>query len=400
MELPPVNSDQILDELKNKKYEMHEYESFDDMNLNEKLLRGIYAYGFERPSSIQTRGIVPLSLGYDIIAQSQSGTGKTATFLLGSLNRIDLNLKKPQSLVLAPNRELAIQIYDVMKGLSNYMGISSALIIGGTRVDDNFKSLDKGAQYVVGTPGRVYDMIKRYALKMDKIKSFIMAEAEEMLSRGFQDHKYEIFQYIPPKSQVCLFSATMPPTALEMTENFMTNPVKILIQKEKLTLEGIKQYYLGVEQENWKIATLIDLYDKLSISQSIIFANSRRKAEYIKEQLEAKNFTVHCIHGEMPQQERNKVMKDFRQGNLRILISTDIIARGIDVQSVSIVINYDIPRFREIYIHRIGRSGRYGKKGIAINFVTEKEYESLKSIIQFYDSEIESIPPNIKDLIN
>jgi translation initiation factor 4A len=400
MELPPVNSDQILDELKNKKYEMHEYESFDDMNLNEKLLRGIYAYGFERPSSIQTRGIVPLSLGYDIIAQSQSGTGKTATFLLGSLNRIDLNLKKPQSLVLAPNRELAIQIYDVMKGLSNYMGISSALIIGGTRVDDNFKSLDKGAQYVVGTPGRVYDMIKRYALKMDKIKSFIMDEADEMLSRGFKDQIYEIFQYIPPKSQVCLFSATMPPTALEMTENFMTNPVKILIQKEKLTLEGIKQYYLGVEQENWKIATLIDLYDKLSISQSIIFANSRRKAEYIKEQLEAKNFTVHCIHGEMPQQERNKVMKDFRQGNLRILISTDIIARGIDVQSVSIVINYDIPRFREIYIHRIGRSGRYGKKGIAINFVTEKEYESLKSIIQFYDSEIESIPPNIKDLIN
>jgi len=401
MELPSVNSEQILDEqLKTKKYEMREYESFDDMNLNEKLLRGVYAHGFEKPSSIQTRGIVPLSLGYDIIAQSQSGTGKTATFLLGSLNQIDVNLKKPQTLVLAPGRELARQIYRVMKALGNYMGISSALIIGGTRVDDNFKILDKGAQYVVGTPGRVYDMIKRYALKIDKIKSFIMDEADEMLSRGFKDQIYDIFQYIPPKSQVCLFSATMSPAALEMTENFMTNPVKILVKKEELTLEGIKQYYLGVEQENWKIATLIDLYDKLSISQSIIFANSRRKAEYIKEQLAAKNFTVHCIHGEMPQPERNKIMDDFRSGNLRILISTDIIARGIDVQSVSIVINYDIPRYREVYIHRIGRSGRYGKKGIAINFVTEKEYEVLKGIIEFYDSEIEPIPPDIKDLIN
>ena len=286
-----------------------------------------------------------------------------------------------------------------MSALSEYQNIKGALIIGGTRVDDNFKILDSGAQFIVGTPGRVFDMIKRYALKTDKIKSFILDEADEMLSRGFKDQIYEIFQYIPESSQVCLFSATMPSAALEMTNKFMNHPTKILVKKEQLTLEGIKQYYLGVEQESWKIATLYDLYSKLAISQSIIFANSRRKAEFIKEQLEEKNHTVHCIHGEMQQSERDEIMKNFRTGKIRILISTDIIARGIDIQQVSIVINYDVPRYREVYIHRIGRSGRYGRKGIAINFVTEKEYQHLQGIIEFYQTEIESLPENIKELL-
>ena len=191
----------------------------------------------------------------------------------------------------------------------------------------------------------------------------------------------------------------MPAAALELTKKFMVNPVRILVKKEQLTLEGIKQYYLGVESEVWKLATLSDLYDKLSISQSIIFANSRRKAEYIKEQLEELNHTVDCIHGEMQQSDRDKIMYNFRKGQSRILITTDIIARGIDVQQVSIVINYDVPKFREVYIHRIGRSGRYGRKGIAINFVTEKEYNHLQNIIEFYNSEIEPLPENIKELL-
>jgi len=226
-----------------------------------------------------------------------------------------------------------------------------------------------------------------------------MDEADEMLSRGFKDQIYEIFQYIPKTSQVCLFSATMPEAALEMTSKFMDKPCTILVKKEQLTLEGIKQYYLGVEQESWKMATLYDLYSKLSISQSIIFTNSRRKADYIKEQLQEKNYAVHCIHGDMTQTERTDIMEKFRSGEIRILISTDIIARGIDVQQVSIVINYDIPKYREIYIHRIGRSGRYGRKGIAINFVTEKEFNSLKQIIDFYDSQVDPLPDNIKDLL-
>ena len=375
------------------------FNDFDSMDLPENLLRGIYAYGYERPSSIQTKAIVPLKSGVDLIAQSQSGTGKTATFLIGSLSRINIKLKQPQILVLAPNRELAIQINNVMLSLSHYMGIKTALIMGGTKLDKNFRLLDSGAQVIIGTPGRVFDMIKRFALRTDELKSFILDEADEMLSRGFKEQIYEIFQFIPKSSQVCLFSATMPINALELTEKFMNDPVRILVKKDELTLEGIKQYFLGLEQESWKIATLCDLYEKLSISQSIIFANSRRKVDYIREQLQNENHAVECIHGDMSQQERNNIMESFRDGKLRILITTDIIARGIDVQQVSIVINYDIPRFREVYIHRIGRSGRYGRKGIAINFVTEREYDQLKEIMQFYSTEMEPLPENIKDLI-
>jgi translation initiation factor 4A len=375
------------------------FNDFDSMDLPENLLRGIYAYGYERPSSIQTKAIVPLKSGVDLIAQSQSGTGKTATFLIGSLSRINIKLKQPQILVLAPNRELAIQINNVMLSLSHYMGIKTALIMGGTKLDENFRLLDSGAQVIIGTPGRVFDMIKRFALRTDELKSFILDEADEMLSRGFKEQIYEIFQFIPKSSQVCLFSATMPINALELTEKFMNDPVRILVKKDELTLEGIKQYFLGLEQESWKIATLCDLYEKLSISQSIIFANSRRKVDYIREQLQNENHAVECIHGDMSQQERNNIMESFRDGKLRILITTDIIARGIDVQQVSIVINYDIPRFREVYIHRIGRSGRYGRKGIAINFVTEREYDQLKEIMQFYSTEMEPLPENIKDLI-
>ena len=392
-------NDSVEIEDNSEKLNIQIFNDFDSMDLPENLLRGIYAYGYERPSSIQTRAIVPMKSGVDLIAQSQSGTGKTATFLIGSLSKINVNLKKPQVLVLAPNRELAMQIHNVLESLSNYMGIKTALIMGGTKVDDNFRILDSGAQYIVGTPGRVFDMIKRLALHTDNLVSFILDEADEMLSRGFKDQIYEIFQYIPKTSQVCLFSATMPLHALEITERFMSNPVRILVKKDSLTLEGIKQYYLGLEQESWKIATLCDLYEKLSISQSIIFTNSRRKADYVKEQLERENHAVECIHGEMTQMERNDIMSSFRDGKIRILISTDIIARGIDVQQVSIVLNYDIPRFREVYIHRIGRSGRYGRKGTAINFVTEREYDQLKEIMQFYNTEMEPLPENIKDII-
>lgn len=382
-----------------KEFQIKEYTDFDSMNLNENLLRGIYAYGYEYPSTIQSRAIMPIIEGKDLITQSQSGTGKTGTFLIGALSKVDKEIKKPQILILAPNRELTNQIYGVCSSLSEYMDIKKGLIMGGTKVDDNFKTLDDGAQVIIGTPGRVFDMIKRYALITDKIKLFIMDEADEMLSRGFKDQIYEIFQYIPKESQICLFSATMPRQALELTDKFMINPLKILVKNEELTLEGIKQYYLGLEQESWKIATLRDLYNKLSIAQSIIFSNSKRKVEYIKEQLENENHDVQCIHGEMSQIDRDKIMMNFRKGKTRILITTDIIARGIDIQQVSIVINYDIPRYREIYIHRIGRSGRFGRKGIAINFVTEKEYQHLQQIIDFYKSAIDPLPENIKEII-
>ena len=379
--------------------DLHVYETFDDMDLKEDILRGIYSYGFEVPSSIQQRAIKPLIEGKDMIAQSQSGTGKTATFTIGCLERVDIKVMKPQIIVLAPNRELAMQIFNVFESINEYYGVKGGLIMGGTNLKDNFRLLDEGLQYIVGTPCRVFDMLKRYAIVTDKIKTFVLDEADEMLSRGFKEQIYEIFQFIPKESQICLFSATMPDMALDLTTKFMSDPIRILIDKENLTLEGIKQYYLGVEQENWKVATLYDLYEKLSISQSIIFVNSKRKADFLKVQLEENDYTVDCIHGDLTQQERNEIMDDFRNGKSRILITTDIIARGIDVQSVSIVINYDIPRYREIYIHRIGRSGRFGRKGIAINFVTEREYENLKDIQDFYQTEILPLPENIKDLL-
>ena len=383
-----------------KNYKLKEIDTFDDLEISEDILRGIYGYGYEVPSAIQRKAIRPIIDGMDIIAQSQSGTGKTASFLIGSMARVDPDLKETQVIVICPNRELANQIYFNFEAFNNYLGLTGALIMGGTSVESNFKALDKGVQVVVGTPGRIYDMLRRYALKTNSLKCFVMDEADEMLSKGFKDQICDIFQYIPKDTQMCIFSATMPDFAIEITKKFMNNPLKILVKNEMVTLEGIKQYYLGVDQESWKIATLFDLYDRLRIKQTIIFVNSKRKADFLKEQLENENHVVSIIHASLTQTQRDQTMKDFRLGNSRVLIATDIIARGIDVQQVEIVINFDIPKYTETYIHRIGRSGRFGRKGVAINFVTEEEFEKLKKIQNFYHTEISPLPDNIKSLIN
>ena len=382
-----------------KDYVENEVNNFDELEISEDLLRGIYSMGFEYPSAIQRKAIPNMLLSDDLIAQAQSGTGKTATFLIGSINKIDLTLKAPQVLIICPNRELAHQIYYNYGLLNTFYKSSGALIIGGTLVEDNFKDLDGGAQFIVGTPGRIYDMMKRYVLRTEKLKCFILDEADEMLSRGFKDQIYEIFQFIPKDCQTCIFSATMPPSALEITEKFMRNPKRILVNVEEITLEGIRQFYLGVQHENWKLATLCDLYERLSVKQTIIFTNSKRKAEWLKDKLEQEKFTVSCIHAGLTQVQRDKTMRDFRIGNTRVLVATDIISRGIDIQQVEIVINFDIPRQTETYIHRIGRSGRFGRKGYAINFVTEREFGQLERIQKYYRTNIETLPENIKELI-
>ena len=374
-------------------------ETFDDLDISEDLLRGIYGFGFEIPSAIQRKAILPIIKKRDIIAQAQSGTGKTASFLIGSMARVDKSLNEVQVIIICPNRELANQIKFNFDAFNTYLELTSALIMGGTSVEDNFRQLDKGVQVVIGTPGRIYDMLRRYALKTNSLKCFVMDEADEMLSRGFKDQLCDIFRYVSNETQVCLFSATMPDFALEITGKFMNDPLKILVQTDMITLEGIKQYYLGVEQESYKIATLYDLYDRLRIKQTIIFVNSKRKADYLKDQLEAENHVVSVIHASKTQTQRDETMKDFRLGNSRVLIATDIIARGIDVQQVEVVINYDIPKYVETYIHRIGRSGRFGRKGIAINLVTEEEFEKLTKIQNHYRTEITPLPENIKSLI-
>jgi len=374
-------------------------DNFDDMHLKEDILRGIYSYGFEKPSAIQQRAIVPLAKGDDLIAQAQSGTGKTATFTIGVLQQLDLNQKDCQALILAPTRELAQQIQRVVLAIGDYLGVKCHACIGGTRVRDDIATLQNGVHVVVGTPGRVYDMLCRRILRPDAIKVIVMDEADEMLSKGFKDQIYDIYQALPSKVQVGLFSATMPPEALDITNRFMQNPVKILVKKEQLTLEGIKQFYINVDREEWKLDTLCDLYDTLNITQCVIFCNSRRKVDWLTDQLRAKDFTVSSTHGDFDSKEREVILNEFRTGSSRVLITTDLLARGIDVQQVSLVINYDLPRNLENYLHRIGRSGRFGRKGVAINFVSRDDARLLRELEQFYNTSIEEMPANIADLI-
>ncbi|KAF9192809.1 translation initiation factor eIF4A [Haplosporangium sp. Z 767] len=374
-------------------------DNFDNMNLSPELLRGIYAYGFERPSTIQQRAILPVIKGRDVIAQAQSGTGKTATFSISALQKLDNANPQCQALILAPTRELAQQIQKVVIALGDFMKVKCHACIGGTNVRDDMKILQDGAQVVVGTPGRVFDMINRGALKTDSMKMFILDEADEMLSRGFKDQIYDVFQCLPPSTQVVLLSATMPAEVMEVTTKFMRDPIRILVKKDELTLEGIKQFYIAVEKEEWKLDTLCDLYETVTITQAVIFCNTRRKVDWLTEKLTAREFTVSAMHGDMEQGQREVIMKEFRSGSSRVLIATDLLARGIDVQQVSLVINYDLPSNKENYIHRIGRGGRFGRKGVAINFVTADDTRMLREIEQFYSTQIVEMPMNVADLI-
>ena len=371
-------------------------ESFDDLNIKSNLLRGIYGNGYETPSAIQKKAIKPVIDGRDIIAQAQSGTGKTATFSIGVLERIDEKKKEKQAVILAHTRELALQIESVIKNLSQYMDISINLSVGGTTVRDNIDELLKNPHIVIGTPGRVLDMINKKALDTRGLKIMILDEADEMLSKIFSNQIYDIFRFLPNNIQVGLFSATMTPEFFRISKCFMRNPVKILVKEEDLTLEGIKQFYINLEHNEYKYETLCDLYDLCSVSQTIIYCNSRTMVEELYRRLCEDEFSCVCMHGELGQEERNKIMAEFRNGSSRILISTDLLSRGIDIQQVSLVINYDIPNNIESYIHRIGRSGRYGRKGTSINFLTRYDIKKMKDIEEYYHTIIEELPENFK----
>lgn len=375
------------------------HENFDDMDLCEDLLRGIYAYGFEMPSAIQQRGIVPILKGHDTIAQAQSGTGKTGCFSIAILNLVDVSKKVCQGLVLAPTRELAQQIQKVQVALADFMELTVHACVGGTVVRDDIATLRSGVHIVVGTPGRVYDMINRGALKLDNLKIFCLDEADEMLSRGFKDQIYDIFKFLTEGVQVALFSATMPLDVLEVTDKFMREPARILVKRDELTLEGIRQFFVAIEKEEFKLDTLCDLYETLTITQAIIYCNTRRKVDWLTEQMKERDFTVSCMHGDMEQRERDLIMREFRSGSSRVLITTDLLARGIDVQQVSLVINYDLPTNRENYIHRIGRGGRFGRKGVAINFLADGDVKYLNDIEAFYNTQIKEMPMEVADLI-
>lgn len=379
-------------------------ESFEDLEIDEKITMGILGYGYEKPSPIQQRGILPILAGRDIIAQAQSGTGKTATFCIGTLGIIKPEENSIQSLVLAHTRELALQIDTVFRQIGKHTDIRFNLSVRGVAHRDNIDELkggnnNKKPHIVIGTPGRVMDMIGKKALITKNIKLLVIDEADEMLSDGFIEQIHEIFVHLPQTSKIALFSATMNENFFSITNKFMNNPVKILIKTEKLTLEGIKQFYIDVEKHDYKFDVLCDIYSVLTVNQSIIYCNSQRIVNMLNEKLLQNNFTVSYIHGDMTSSERESTMSDFRNGTTKVLISTDLLGRGIDIQQVSVVINYDVPTKIESYIHRIGRSGRYGRKGLAINFMTYYDKQKIENIEKYYNTQIDVLPGNFDKLI-
>lgn len=380
--------------------ELKAYESFDDMNLSDQILRGVYSNGFERPSAIQQKAIMPIKEGRDILAQAQSGTGKTGAFSIGSLCRIDPALKKTQVLVLVPTRELAQQIENVVKTLGTFMGITVYSVTGGTPMREDLKALEKGAQFVVGTPGRIYDLMSRKALARENIKVLVMDEADQMLEDRFKEQVVCILQLgFPSDTQICLFSATMPIDVVEFADKLLRNPVRILVPPEAVTLDGIKQFHVKLDREEFKYDVLCDLYQHLNINQALIYVNKRPRAEWLAEKMNSQGFPLSFIHGEMDVEERRKRMSDFRKGTVRIMISTDLLARGIDVQQVSLVINYELPTQRENYIHRIGRSGRFGRKGCAINLLSPEEGRMMDDIESHYGTEVKPLPNDLAALL-
>jgi len=384
------NENNILDE------EISEINEWEDLNAKTELLRGIYASGFEKPSPIQRKAILPLFSNKDIIAQAQSGTGKTACFSIGALQVIDTNNKEPQVIVLSPTRELSIQSKKVIDTIGNLIpGLSTHLMVGGTSTFDSIKEIRSSSpQIIVGYPGRIHYMLKRKSLTSSSLKLLILDEADELLSFGFKDQVYNIFQFMPPKIQVALFSATMPHELYSLTDKFMINPTKILVKNEQLTLEGIRQYYVALENDEYKYDTLKDIYSSLTVSQSIIYCNSVKRVNDLFIAMNNDNYPVCQIHSNMDKDERLKNYEEFKNGKHRVLISSNVTARGIDIQQVSTVINFDLPNCVHNYLHRIGRSGRWGRKGVGINFVTQRDIKQMKYIEQHYHTQINELTEN------
>jgi len=372
--------------------------TFDEMNIPPDILRGIYSYGFEKPSVIQTKSIPEIINKKDIVAQAQSGTGKTGAYTIGSLCNIDTSLKCSQILVILPTHELVNQVMDIYKEFNKFLNMKIIKLIGGTNLSDNFFDLDNNPEIIIGTPGRVLDMIQRNKLITENIKMLIFDEADEILSSGFEESIYNIVTTIPKNTQICLFSATLPENIINITDRFMNDPIKILVKNEELTLEGIQQYYINVNDNRWKYDIIKDIYDVININQCIIYVNTKNKILDLYDRFMNDQFPISYITSDLNSNERKERMREFKSGKIRILLSTDLLARGIDVQQLSLVINYDIPKEKETYIHRIGRSGRYGRKGIAINLLNSKDFDNLKYIEKYYDTKINPFPENFSEL--
>jgi len=380
----------------------YEIEKWDDLEINPQLLRGIYAYGFENPSPIQKKAIKPLLSKRDVIAQAQSGTGKTATFTIGALSNIDLNDNSSQVLVLSPTKELTIQTAKVFESLGAMMeNLRIQMLYGGSAIEEGSIFSSKKTPHVIcGCPGRVYDMLRRDRLSGRSFKLVILDEADEMLSAGFKEQVYNIFQYFSNDIQVAMFSATLPDSINQITQKIMRNPVRITVKREMLTLEGIQQFYIAVEDDRQKYLTMKNLFAFFSVSQCIIYCNSVKRVQELYEAMKEDEFPVCCIHSGMDKGERENAFNEFKSGKSRVLISSNVTARGIDIQQVSIVINFDVPKCVNTYLHRIGRSGRWGRKGVGINLITRRDVSKMKEIEQHYSTQIMEMPGELSFLTN
>ncbi|CAH8634326.1 unnamed protein product [Schistosoma bovis] len=387
------------------------YPTFASMGLKENLLKGIYAYGFEKPSLIQQKTIKQITLGRDLIAQAQSGTGKTATFSIGTLQNVLPEICQIQVLVLAPTRELAFQIHHVMSSLSDYLSIRCVSCCGGrNNTMQMARELDKGVHVVVGTPGRILELLRQGNIRLNKLRSLVLDEADEMLNRGLHDQLEEIYRRLPSHTnsnnkkslscQIVIISATMLKEHLELFQNFTSNPVCVLVPRDELSLSDLQQFYIDVGSEEWKFEALNDLFSSVCVSQTVVFVNTRRKVEWLASQLKREGFTVAAAHGDLDQSQRESVMKQFRSGECRILISSDMWARGIDVQTVGLVVNFDLPMNTSEYLHRIGRSGRFGRTGLAVSFIANaEERKQLLEICNYYQIAIPPAPARLDKML-
>ena len=385
-----------MTDLINESPQIKEIETWEELDAKMPLLRGIYTYGFEKPSPIQRKAILPMFEKKDLIAQAQSGTGKTGCFVIGTLQLIDTTKNVPQALLLAPTRELAIQTKNVIDAIgSQFPNLRSQLLVGGTSTETDMTRLyDNLPQVIIGCPGRIHDMIKRKKLATKEMVLLVMDEADELLSTGFKDQVFNIFQCMPSNIQVALFSATMPAELNQLTSKFMRDPVRILVKAEQLTLDGINQYYVALQSDDQKYDTLKDIYCTLSVSQCIIYCNSVKRVSDLYEAMQSDQFPVCQIHSSMEKEERTRIYNEFKSGKHRVLLSTNVTARGLDVQQVSTVINFDVPNCVHTYLHRIGRSGRWGRKGVGINFVTPRDTRKITEIEQHYSVKIAELVEN------
>ena len=382
-----------------------EYKDFESMITSEDVLRGIYAMGYENPSLIQSKMIIPFIKKKDILCHAKSGTGKTAGFCIPILEMLMCECKsladisKPKALIISPVRELSNQTYNVLMKIGQYCeNFKVVECVGGTNVRDNIINIKKKCQVIVGTPGRIYHMIEKNYLDTKSLDVVVLDEADELLKTNFKHQIYQILNRCNNDLQVCLYSATMPQEVISIAQQFLRDPSVLLLDDDDLTLDGIQQYYVDCKKENWKLDTLLDLYQALNCSKAFIFVNENQRALKLADELIKRNFTLSVIMGTMMQEERNNVLNEFRTDRTSILISSDLLSRGIDIQGVDLVINFDFPTDRENYLHRIGRSGRYGRKGVAINFITDRDIKAVDEVETYYKIKIKELPSDLDEL--